>query len=74
MEVFQAPVIHLLEGTVRVHDNQAAPAELECRAEGQPRPLVTWQRHGVRVESGARYTLDGTVRWLQKTTTLNEFY
>ncbi|KAK0404392.1 hypothetical protein QR680_017436 [Steinernema hermaphroditum] len=58
LDVDQIPSIQN-GGTVQVVEG--AVTEMECRAQGEPRPVVTWQRNGVRVETGDRYIAEGDV-------------
>lgn len=43
-------------GTTKVKEK--AVAVLECKAFGEPKPKITWQRNGIRVETGLRYIVD----------------
>ncbi|KAI6172894.1 EGF-like domain-containing protein [Aphelenchoides besseyi] len=46
-------------GTTQVIEGDVAV--LECKAEGFPRPKITWQRNGIRVETGLRYVVENRV-------------
>lgn len=56
--ILESPTIHK-GGTEQVVEGKVAL--LECAAYGEPPPLVTWQRNGVRVETGLRYVVDESV-------------
>ncbi|KAI1722964.1 immunoglobulin i-set domain-containing protein [Ditylenchus destructor] len=58
VDIFQSPTIYK-GGTEQVTEGKVAL--LECNASGEPTPLVTWQRNGVRVETGLRYVVDDRV-------------
>uniref|UniRef100_A0A0N4ZRH8 protein-tyrosine-phosphatase n=1 Tax=Parastrongyloides trichosuri TaxID=131310 RepID=A0A0N4ZRH8_PARTI len=60
VDVDQAPFIYN-SGTVKVEEGKVSI--LECKAVGEPMPKITWQRNGVRVESGERYIVnDGILK------------
>lgn len=46
-------------GTQQVIEGEVA--KINCNAYGEPTPVVTWQRNGVRVETGVRYIAEDTV-------------
>ncbi|TKR80918.1 hypothetical protein L596_014894 [Steinernema carpocapsae] len=46
-------------GTVQVTEGQIT--EMVCQAQGEPAPVISWQRNGVRVETGIRYIAEGNV-------------
>lgn len=46
-------------GTRQVAESEVAV--LECDSQGEPTPLITWQRNGVLVETGDRYIVDDKV-------------
>jgi len=37
---------------------EGADGRLVCNATGDPPPLITWQRNGVRIETGMRYVVE----------------
>lgn len=43
-------------GTTQVIEKHVAV--LKCDATGEPKPMITWQRNGVRVETGLRYFVE----------------
>uniref|UniRef100_A0A915CW05 Ig-like domain-containing protein n=1 Tax=Ditylenchus dipsaci TaxID=166011 RepID=A0A915CW05_9BILA len=55
LDIFQSPTIYK-GGTEQVAEGKVAI--LDCNARGEPPPLVTWQRNGVRVETGLRYVVE----------------
>lgn len=36
-------------------------AVIDCLASGEPQPLITWQRNGIRVETDLRYFVEDKV-------------
>ncbi|KHN71012.1 Hemicentin-2 [Toxocara canis] len=56
--IVQAPTI-ANGGTQQVIEGEVA--KINCNAYGEPPPVVTWQRNGVRVETGVRYIAEETV-------------
>uniref|UniRef100_A0A914V1J2 Ig-like domain-containing protein n=1 Tax=Plectus sambesii TaxID=2011161 RepID=A0A914V1J2_9BILA len=56
VDVVKAPLIET-GGTLQVVEGEVA--DLECTAAGEPVPEITWQRNGIRVETGDRYVVDG---------------
>uniref|UniRef100_A0A1I7RWJ2 Down syndrome cell adhesion molecule-like protein Dscam2 n=1 Tax=Bursaphelenchus xylophilus TaxID=6326 RepID=A0A1I7RWJ2_BURXY len=46
-------------GTNKVVEGNVAV--MECVATGEPKPKITWQRNGIRVETGARYMVEESV-------------
>lgn len=49
-------------GTTQVKEKDVAL--MACKADGEPKPKVTWQRNGIRVETGLRYIVndDGSLK------------
>lgn len=48
-------------GTTKVKEKEVAV--LECNVFGEPKPVITWQRNGIRVETGLRYIVkDGSLK------------
>lgn len=43
-------------GTNKVVEGDVAI--MECKSYGEPVPKITWQRNGIRVETGLRYIVD----------------
>uniref|UniRef100_F1KPK8 Hemicentin-2 n=1 Tax=Ascaris suum TaxID=6253 RepID=F1KPK8_ASCSU len=56
--IVQAPTI-ANGGTQQVIEGEVA--KINCNAYGEPTPVVTWQRNGVRVETGVRYIAEDTI-------------
>lgn len=46
-------------GTVQTVEGDIT--KMICDAYGEPPPVVTWQRNGIRVESGVRYIIEDKV-------------
>lgn len=57
-KLLEAPLIRN-GGTEQVIEGRVAV--MECQASGEPQPLVTWQRNGIRVETGLRYIVEENV-------------
>ncbi|KAL7070447.1 hypothetical protein ACQ4LE_010441 [Meloidogyne hapla] len=58
IDVFDPPKIELRGGTTQALENHNVV--LACNASGEPSPVITWQRNGVLVETGARYSLENS--------------
>ncbi|VDK53323.1 unnamed protein product [Anisakis simplex] len=56
--IVQAPII-LNGGTQQVIEGEVA--KITCNAYGEPIPVITWQRNGVRVETGMRYIAEDKI-------------
>uniref|UniRef100_A0A0M3J7Z4 Putative titin (inferred by orthology to a S. mansoni protein) n=1 Tax=Anisakis simplex TaxID=6269 RepID=A0A0M3J7Z4_ANISI len=46
-------------GTQQVIEGEVA--KITCNAYGEPIPVITWQRNGVRVETGMRYIAEDKI-------------
>ncbi|KAI6240753.1 EGF-like domain-containing protein [Aphelenchoides fujianensis] len=46
-------------GTTQVIEGDVAV--LECIAQGEPKPKITWQRNGIRIETGLRYVVENQI-------------
>ncbi|VDN03058.1 unnamed protein product [Thelazia callipaeda] len=58
--IVQAPTV-LNGGTQQVVEGEEA--RILCDVSGEPTPIVTWQRNGIRIETGIRYIIeDQTLR------------
>nr|CAD2157874.1 unnamed protein product [Meloidogyne enterolobii] len=58
IDVFDPPKIELRGGTTQVLENH--DVVLACNASGEPPPVIAWQRNGVLVETGARYSVENS--------------
>uniref|UniRef100_A0A183D613 Ig-like domain-containing protein n=1 Tax=Gongylonema pulchrum TaxID=637853 RepID=A0A183D613_9BILA len=56
--IVQAPTV-LSGGTHQVVEGEEV--QIVCNVNGEPPPVVTWQRNGMRVETGIRYITEDEV-------------
>ncbi|GMT31155.1 hypothetical protein PFISCL1PPCAC_22452 [Pristionchus fissidentatus] len=58
VQIVQAPII-ANGGTSQVIEGEVA--KMECHADGTPKPVISWLRNGLRIETGvaARYAAEG---------------